>query len=421
MSVLLGILFADKLDEDTREPIITFGTASGQEYGLLAPSLSFWLQMAALLVVQSILCNALAAVVYYGIIQRRGTSTAYLIGYGFVIPFVVAMPFYLIQELDLRNACFMVAVASTPVLLTFRCLEAMYGFSPPAVEAQITNYMLYYGSVIEFVFDGKTNHAVKSTTGEALNKARRFLAFYLFLALLFSVLEPCSYAPIGMRPRGTGDHANVMDATIADFLHPGHLANNFAVAYVTHVCIHTGTLGFGSAISLFAGIKTLDVANNPFFSSSSPSDFWGRRWNCLVHGVLKRGVYKPVRSMSQNAALAAIAAFVASGVLHEYVLAIISMEGNGTIASRNGSDKSVRYGMHLAFFAYNALIFTLEHIFGEAHIFKVAGRTLHPTIISLCVVCSVLPIAHWFTDEYKSTGFYSDYKVGFPIIVSMNR
>lgn len=275
MSVLLRILFADKLDEDTREPILTFGAASGQQYGLLAPSLSFWLQMAALLVLQSIICNVLAAVVYYGIIQRRGTSAAYLTGYGFVIPFVVAMPFYLIQALDLRNACFMVAVASTPVLLTFRCLEAMYGFSPPAVEAQITNYMLYYGSVIEFVFDGKTNHAVKSTTGQALVKARRFLTFYLFLALLFSVLEPCSYAPIDMGSRGTGDHADIMDATIGGFLHPGHLVNNFAVAYVTHVCIHTGTLGFGSAISLFAGIKTLDVANNPFFSSSSPSSFWG--------------------------------------------------------------------------------------------------------------------------------------------------
>jgi hypothetical protein len=421
MSALLRILFADKLDEDTREPILTFSiTSSGAEYGLLAPSLSFWVQMAALLVLQSILCNALAAVVYCGIIQRRGTSTAYLIGYGFVMPFVVAMPFYLIQALDLRNTCFMVAVASTPVLLTFRCLEAMHGFSPPAVEARITNYMLYYGSVIEFVFDGRTNHAVRSTTAEALTKARRFLAFYLFLALLFSALEPCAYAPIDMRPRGASGHA--MEATIGDFLHPGHLANNFAVAYVTHVCLHTGTLGFGSAISLLAGIKTMDIANNPFFSSSSPSDFWGRRWNCLVHGVLKRGVYKPVRSISENAAVAAIATFVASGFLHEYILAIISMDGKGEGTSSGvGDDKPVRYGMHLAFFAYNAIIFTLEHLLGEAYIFKVAGRTLHPTIISLCVVCSVLPIAHWFTDEYKSTGFYSDYKVGFPIIVSMNR
>ena len=420
MSVLLRIIFADKLDEDTREPIVTFSTSNGSEYGLLAPSLSFWLQMAAILVLQSILCNALAALVYYGIIRRRGTSTAYLIGYGFVIPFVVAMPFYFIRALDLRNTCFMIAVASTPVLLTFRCLEAMYGFSPPAVEAQITNYMLYYGSVIEFVFDGKTNHAVKSTKGEALIKARRFLTFYLFLALLFSVLEPCSYAPIDMRPRGSS--GPTIEGTISDFLHPGHLANNFAVAYVTHVCLHTGTLGFGAAISLLAGIKTMDIADNPFFLSSSPSDFWGRRWNCLVHGVLKRGIYKPVRSMSENAALAAVATFVASGVLHEYILAIISIDnGRSENSSSNDGNASVQYGMHLAFFAYNAIIFTLEHVVGEIHIFKWSGRNFHPTVVSLCVVCSVLPIAHWFTDEYKSKGFYSDYKVGFPIIVSMHR
>lgn len=27
---------------------------------------------------------------------------------------------------------------------------------------------------------------------------------------------------------------------------------------------------------------------NPIFESASPSDFWGRRWNLVVHGLLKR-------------------------------------------------------------------------------------------------------------------------------------
>lgn len=411
MSILLRILFADKLDEDTREPILTFSAPAALgsgTYGLLSPSLSFWLQMAAILVLQSILCNVLAVVVYYFIIQKRGTPAAFLTGYGFIIPFVIAMPYYLIKTIDLRNTCFMVCVASTPVLLTFRALEAMYGFSPPAVEAQVTNYMLYYGSVIEFVFDAQTKHAIKSTTNEALVKAKRFLIFYVFLGILFSILEPCSYAPVDTRR----DHT--FDGTISDFLHPGHLANNFAVAYVTHVCLHTGTLGFGAAISLLAGIKTIDIADNPFFLSKSPSDFWGRRWNCLVHGVLKRGVYKPVRKFTANsAALAAVATFIASGVLHEYILSIITLD--------SVDQSSVRYGMHLAFFAYNALIFTVEHLFSEAYIFQWSGRTLHPTIVSLLVVLSVLPVAHWFTDEYISAGFYTDYTVGFPILVRIEQ
>jgi hypothetical protein len=267
--------------------------------------------------------------------------------------------------------------------------------------------MLYYGSVIEFVFDAKTNHPIKSTTKEALAKAKRFLIFYLFLGILFSILEPCSYAPIDTRRDRT------FGSTMSDFLHPGHLANNFAVAYVTHVCLHTGTLGFGAAISLLAGIRTMDIADNPFFLSKSPSDFWGRRWNCLVHGVLKRGIYKPVRRSTANAAMAAVATFVASGVLHEYILSIITLD--------NRDINAVRYGMHLAFFAYNAVIFTIEHLVSEARIFSWSGRTLHPTIVSLLVVLTVLPVAHWFTDEYVSAGFYSDYTVGFPILVRIEQ
>lgn len=156
----------------------------------------------------------------------------------------------------------------------------------------------------------------------------------------------------------------------------------------------------------------MDIANNPFFLSRSPSDFWGRRWNCLVHGVLKRGVYKPVRKYSANAVLASLATFIASGLLHEYVLSIITLD--------NEDPTAVRYGMHLAFFGYNAVVFTIEHLCGEAYIFKWSGQALHPTIVSLLVVLMVLPISHWFTDEYISAGFYTDYKVGFLVVVKVD-
>lgn len=45
----------------------------------------------------------------------------------------------------------------------------------------------------------------------------------------------------------------------------------------------------------------------------------------VVHGLLKRGVYKPVRSLSQpfpkySRFTASMAAFIASGVFHEWLL-----------------------------------------------------------------------------------------------------
>lgn len=40
----------------------------------------------------------------------------------------------------------------------------------------------------------------------------------------------------------------------------------------------------------------------------------------LVHGILKRGVYKPMRSHNFSRLVASTAAFIASGVFHEWLL-----------------------------------------------------------------------------------------------------
>ena len=61
------------------------------------------------------------------------------------------------------------------------------------------------------------------------------------------------------------------------------------------------------------------VMLNPLFKSQSPLDFWSKRWNLLVHRVLKGGVYKPVRKHS-SAIMAILASFIASGLFHEWLL-----------------------------------------------------------------------------------------------------
>ena len=67
------------------------------------------------------------------------------------------------------------------------------------------------------------------------------------------------------------------------------------------------------------GYQVDPVMKNPLFESKSPLDFWSKRWNLLIHKVLKGGVYKPVRKHS-SAITAMIASFVASGIFHEWLL-----------------------------------------------------------------------------------------------------
>jgi hypothetical protein len=44
---------------------------------------------------------------------------------------------------------------------------------------------------------------------------------------------------------------------------------------------------------------------NPLVLSSSPHDFWGRRWNMVVHGFIRRSCFVPLLRQLAPQALAA--------------------------------------------------------------------------------------------------------------------
>lgn len=56
---------------------------------------------------------------------------------------------------------------------------------------------------------------------------------------------------------------------------------------LTSLCLDGGTLAVGLAINILTGYSTISVMLNPLSECSSPSDFWGRRWNRMIHGTLK--------------------------------------------------------------------------------------------------------------------------------------
>jgi hypothetical protein len=56
---------------------------------------------------------------------------------------------------------------------------------------------------------------------------------------------------------------------------------------ITQLNLHMGTSGAAMVVTLLFGRKTKVVTQNALLKSTSVSDFWGRRWNQLVHGALK--------------------------------------------------------------------------------------------------------------------------------------
>lgn len=130
------------------------------------------------------------------------------------------------------------------------------------------------------------------------------------------------------------------------------------------------------------------------FESESPSDFWGRRWNLLIHKSLKGAIYKPIRSMGGSKAMAVFGAFFASGLFHEWVLPCTF------------SDYPNVHGPNSVFFAWQAMLVAVEAAVGCTAPFQILKRNLPRRVRSLLVILCGVPFGRWFLDSYIHSRFF---------------
>ncbi|KAK9155449.1 hypothetical protein Sjap_002929 [Stephania japonica] len=112
------------------------------------------------------------------------------------------------------------------------------------------------------------------------------------------------------------------------YAYRSHLHHNIIL---TIYCLHL-YLSLEITLALFAAPARalLKIEIEPQFDepylSTSLQDFWGRRWNLMVNGVLRSSVYEPVRLVlgpligkRWGSACAIMATFVVSGLAHELI------------------------------------------------------------------------------------------------------
>jgi hypothetical protein len=100
-------------------------------------------------------------------------------------------------------------------------------------------------------------------------------------------------------------------------------------------------------LALAAGCEIDEIFVAPYLACS-PADFWSRRWNRYIARFGARYIFFPWRKL--GVVWASLLVFVASGVMHEYiVLAIFS--------------KNARLGYMLAFFLVQWLAVTAQHVY----------------------------------------------------------
>jgi hypothetical protein len=134
--------------------------------------------------------------------------------------------------------------------------------------------------------------------------------------------------------------------------------------------------------------------------------------NNLTSYDLKRGVFKPVYMYSSRS-IASIAAFIASGLFHEWLIYFIFdmhlEEGSHAVT------KSA-LGKQTAFFVWNAVVIVLESIVGNAVIFKWISQTMPKLVVVGLVLCTALPVAHWFLHCYFKSELFVHGELAFPLI-----
>mmetsp|Transcript_8545 Transcript_8545/g.19794 ORF Transcript_8545/g.19794 Transcript_8545/m.19794 type:complete len:297 (+) Transcript_8545:40-930(+) len=289
--------------------------------------------------------------------------------------------------------------------------EAMYGTSGDHVEKDLRSYCACYATIIPFRRDEKTGKFIRTTGKEIMDRAAGILGKLGMIIVIYSILTPFQFAPFPS-PRTNGTFVSQLCA----LFHWGHILNNFCIAGITSLAIDYGNNAIGLGITCLTGFSTIEIMHSPMCLSKSPSDFWGRRWNLTMHKSIKNGVYRPLRKFLPRH-FAAVGAFLASGLLHEYVLSVIALKAQ--LYPWIGLGYIPRHGSQLLFFLWNGAMVAMEYVLCDTFAIKWATNNLPRPIITCLVVLTVLPVSHLFTDEYLRSGFYSDISLGWPIIVKL--
>jgi hypothetical protein len=222
----------------------------------------------------------LAAIIYKFIIGQRGTIQTYLLGWGVIFPFVIMFPYWLLETFDIRNKVVKLAAGTIFSIVGFRCIEAMYDCSPPIVESSLTNYMLYYTTACPFDWDKTTQTVRKVTQREVIGMLIKFYLHFTMLGLVLSFLMHFNFQPFESNVKF--DEWNLT----WDLLSPAHLANSYLIAVLTYFNLWVGFEG--SALGQNAqGYATKPIFSNPLLTSTTPIDFWTKKWNTMIHLILK--------------------------------------------------------------------------------------------------------------------------------------
>jgi len=273
------------------------------------------------------------------------------------------------------------------------------------------SFALYYGSPMLMERDLKLDKFAPTTVSDTLSHV---LGFFQML-LITGALQTMFYvSPSLMPPMAEGQLPPDSDWYSLDtLLYPQKwLVRNLLFALFFQVYIAAFGEGLVVAQSLVTGYKTHNLMDNPCLTARSYSQFWGSKWNLVIHDVLKGGVYLPVRRNFPRY-VAMLATFVASGVFHEVLLWVYTYplddkDGCFSDAKAAATKVDCYQPPHFAttlFFLWQAFLIAVEYSpLGQLSTWS----KLPDTIATILVVITGGVFAHYFVEPYWNSLFFEN-------------
>lgn len=435
-----GFPFPHLSEDDTREPlflvtvpefltnILSLGNESEEpiRLGFLMLSQAYWIELLGF-VLLTLSFAALAGLLLYKTVigpKQENTPTAYLVGWGLILPFWISWPVLIFNFVDLRSAIFRFLVGGiAPIVCSFRTLEAIYGLCPPYITKSVKDFVFFYATV-PIVARVKKQEGSSAAIGDPIpcSNPKKFKHLAKFLGLLFvtgslqSILIPHENLNIF----GMGIESDVeIEWHSTQRYYTWQLYGNSALqALLFQMYLTTYLEALVFAFAALTGYQAEPGMLNPLLESKSPTEFWGKRWNTMIHTVLKNGVYKPLRQMGVHRIGAILSTFVASGVFHEWILALVFVNDDRLYQSGRRHSSVPNYGGAVVFFAWQAFLIGAEMAFGKTALVQGVSKCLPQSVKTALVVGLGVPLAHFFLEPYVTSGFFFQHgNVGLPMMV----
>lgn len=322
----------------------------------------------------------LAAIAYVGYTVKRSISlsprlrTTILVA---CLPVILAAPMAILTlHGPLQSTITQFSSSFIAVLGFFKWIELICGTGPKGCDLSAKNFVLYFASPAEVLFDAE-GQLVPVPGGRLLELIQQLLVHCVALVVALSLGQATGWTPF------LDPEANIAAMPYLGF--PFSLPAVYLQTVFIYSMLATAMLLHRLLLAL-AGYDSLDSMRQPLLLSTSIKEFWGRRWNLVIHNLMRRSFFAPFKQHGTALRYAgALLAFVMSGLFHEYMWLITNWNHMEIYTP----------GLPVAFFLIQFVLTAVESVLGKTPLGQKIAALPAPAR-TICTTLVILPFGPIF-------------------------